>query len=259
MRIVSWNINGVRSAGKKGLFDFIESTDADVIGLQEVRAHHNDIPSEYSTHPNWRTHFSCAQRKGYSGVGLLSRQPWDKLEHCTGIEAFDCEGRLQFVEFGKLLIVNGYFPNGSGKNRDNSRVPFKLEFYRHLYQRLEQTTRPMLIIGDFNIAHQPIDLARPKQNETTSGFLPEERQELTRWLDSGWTDTFRYFEKGPGHYSWWSQRQGARERNIGWRIDYVLANTQAMPYVKRAFIWPHVLGSDHCPIGVDVDPEIVRS
>src|SRR5262249_41595620 len=159
------------------------------------------------------------------------REP-DQLDTSLGRADFDVEGRLQIARFGQLTLVNCYFPNGSGKERDNSRVPYKLEFYRALFERLQPLQRakqPALVVGDFNIAHQEIDLARPKQNQKTSGFLPEERAEFSRWLNQGYVDTFRHFSKQPEHYTWWSRRAGSRQRNVGWRIDYVLANEHAMP------------------------------
>ena len=153
-------------------------------------------------------------------------------------------------------MVNAYFPNGSGKDRDNSRVPYKLDFYRAVFDRVERLRRRyhVFVIGDWNTAHTGIDLARPAANRKTSGFLPEECAEMDRWLAAGWIDTFR--ERNPGatgHYTWWAQRSGARARNVGWRIDYVIASPGAMRRVKDAFIWPHEMGSDHCPIGVDVE------
>jgi exodeoxyribonuclease-3 len=163
------------------------------------------------------------------------------------------------ARFRRLVVANVYFPNGSGKDRDNGRVPFKLDFYRALFERLERLRRAgrrVLVLGDFNTAHREIDLARPRENQKTSGFLPEEREELDRWLRAGWVDTFRAFQPGPGHYSWWSQRQGVRARNVGWRIDYVLASPAAMRHVRGAFLHADVQGSDHCPVGVDVDPAL---
>ncbi|HXW60322.1 MAG TPA: exodeoxyribonuclease III, partial [Myxococcota bacterium] len=162
--------------------------------------------------------------------------------------------------FGPLVVANIYFPNGNGKDHDNSRIPFKLDFYRRLFEVLEplrRAQRPMLVMGDFNTAHQEIDLARPKENVNTSGFCLVERQELDRWLNSGYVDTFRHFDKAPEKYSWWSHRAASRARNVGWRIDYVLATHAAMPFLKNAFIWADVHGSDHCPVGVDLDPSIL--
>ena len=166
------------------------------------------------------------------------------------------------ARFGKLTIVNGYFPNGNGKLRDLSRIPYKLDFYRALHTRLERalaTGERLLVLGDFNTAHEEIDLARPKDNRENSGFRPEERAEMARWLSSGWIDTFRHFEKGPGHYSWWTQRGGARENNVGWRIDYILASPGVLPFLRKAEIHHKVKGSDHCPVSVDLDPSVLTA
>ncbi|MFL5353328.1 exodeoxyribonuclease III [Archangium sp.] len=262
MRIVSWNVNGLRSAHKKGFLDWLAAEKADVVGVQEVRAREEQLPEEVRTPEGWRaTHFVAAERPGYSGVGLFARKAPDDVESLLGVKEMDCEGRLQVARFGRLTVVNCYFPNGNGKERDNSRVPFKLAFYRRLFKRLEKGFRDgerILVMGDFNTAHQEIDLARPRDNRETSGFRPEEREEFDRWIRAGWVDTFRHFEKGEGHYSWWSQRFGVRERNVGWRLDYVLASPGAMPYVKRAAIHPLILGSDHCPVSVDLDPKVRR-
>lgn len=258
-RVYSWNINGIRSAASKGLADWIRGSGAEIIGLQEVRAGLDAIPSEISAIEHYRHHYVAAERKGYSGVGLLSQRTPDKIDVSLGEERFDVEGRLQIARFGRLVVANGYFPNGSGKNRSNDRVPFKLDWYRALFDRLERWRRAgyrVLVMGDYNTAHKEIDLARPKDNRKTSGFLPEECEELDRWVRAGWVDTFRAFEDGAGHYSWWSQRYGVRAKNIGWRLDYVLASPSAMPFVRNAFIEPEVLGSDHCPVGVDLDPAI---
>jgi exodeoxyribonuclease-3 len=194
-------------------------------------------------------------------VALFTRREPDRIDTRLGEPRFDREGRLQLAHFGRLVVVNVYFPKGSGKNRDNSRVPYKLDFSRALFARLERLRRSgkrLLVMGDFNTAHQEIDLARPRENQKTSGFLPEERAEFERWIAAGWVDTFRRFESSPGHYTWWSQRAGVRAKNVGWRIDYVLASASVLPFVRRAFIRSEVRGSDHCPVGVDLDPEAFR-
>jgi exodeoxyribonuclease-3 len=258
-RVYSWNINGIRAATKKGLVDWIRSSGAEIVGLQEVRAEHDVIPAEILSLDTYQHHYVAAKRRGYSGVGLLSRRKPDRLDTSLGQARFDDEGRLQIARFGRLVIANGYFPNGSGKDRSNDRVPYKLDWYGALFERIEKWRRGgyrVLVMGDYNIAHKEIDLARPKDNRKASGFLPQECEELDRWTAAGWIDTFREFEPGPGHYSWWSQRFGVRARNVGWRIDYIMASPSAMPFVKDAFIEPHVMGSDHCPIGVDLDPAI---
>ena len=260
LRVMSWNVNGLRAAAGKGFLDWLGRSDAQIIGLQEVRALPEQLPDAVRAPQGFHTHFHPAERKGYSGVALYSRTAPDRVETSLGLPEFDQEGRLQFARFGDLLVVNGYFPNGNGKERDNSRVPYKLEFYKRLWRRLEPARRrgqPILVMGDFNTAHREIDLARPKDNRKTSGFLLEECAEFERWITTGWVDTFRHFEKGEGHYTWWSQRFGVRAKNVGWRIDYILASPGAMPFVQRASIHPTVTGSDHCPIAVELDLRIL--
>ncbi|XXF74961.1 exodeoxyribonuclease III [Myxococcaceae bacterium GXIMD 01537] len=261
MRVVSWNVNGLRSAHKKGFTGWLAGARADIVGLQEVRAREEQLPEEARLPKGWRTHFSSAERPGYSGVGLFSKKAPEELETRLGVKEFDAEGRLQVARFGRLTVVNCYFPNGNGKDRDLSRIPFKLAFYTRLFKTLEKPLRDgerVLVMGDFNTAHEDVDLARPRENRETSGFRPEEREEFARWIKAGWVDSFRHFTREGGHYSWWSQRVGVRERNIGWRLDYVLASPAAMAFVKRAAIHPDVLGSDHCPVSVDLDPKILR-
>ena len=259
MRILSWNVNGLRACASKGFGRWLARSGADVVGVQEVRARCEDLPPRLAAPAGWHAHFSPAARAGYSGVGLFARRAPDAIDCTLGRPCFDVEGRLQLARFGRLVVANVYFPNGSGTQRDNSRVPYKLRFYRALFERLEKLRADgshALVMGDFNTAHEEIDLARPRANPNTSGFLLRERRELGRWLSAGWVDTFRAFEPGPGHYSWWSQRPGARDRNIGWRIDYVLASPETMRFVRGAFIDPTVLGSDHAPVGVELDEAV---
>jgi exodeoxyribonuclease III len=260
LRILSWNVNGIRACEKQGFKRWLDRSRAFMAGIQEVRAHPEQLPARLRNPRNWSQHIVCAERKGYSGVASYSRQEPDEVTIGLGLENFDVEGRVHFLRYGKLLIANAYFPNGNGKDRDNGRVPFKLEFYQRLLERLEaerQRGRHILVMGDFNTAHQEIDLARPKGNRNTSGFLREEREEMDRWVAAGWVDTFRLFQQEGGHYSWWSQRSGCRERNVGWRIDYIFASPEAAAFVKSAFIESKVKGSDHCPVGVEVAPEIL--
>lgn len=257
MKIISWNVNGLRAAQRKGFLGWLEQTGADVVGVQEVRASPEQLEEPLRAPRGWNAHFSPAVRKGYSGVGLFSRRPIQEVNTCLGVKTIDAEGRVQIARLGRLTVVNCYFPNGNGKNRDNSRIPFKLRFYRRLFDALAPAfaaRERLLVMGDFNTAHREIDLARPKDNVETSGFTPKERAEFDRWIRAGWVDTFRAFEKGEGHYSWWSQRVGVRDRNIGWRLDYVLASPAAMAFVREARIHPEVRGSDHCPVSVTLDP-----
>ena len=255
MRIISWNVNGLRACAKKGFLDFLSGAEADVVAVQEVRAFPEQLPDDVRSPPGWHASFSPAERPGYSGVGLFARESPKKIETSLGEARFDAEGRVQIARFDGLAVVNVYFPKGSGKDRDNSRVPYKLDFYRAVFERAEKLRRriPVLVMGDYNTAHQAIDLARPKDNVKNSGFLPEERAEIDHWIEAGWVDAFRALHPGEeGHYTWWRQWGGAREKNVGWRIDYILASPAAMKRVRDTFIWPHVTGSDHCPIGIDV-------
>jgi exodeoxyribonuclease III len=257
VEVVSWNVNGLRSVAKKGFADYLASTRADVVCLQETRVLIEQLEDDVRNIEGWTFHLTPAVRKGYSGVGVYSRVPPLAVEDGIGNPEFDDEGRVQILRYADWTLVNGYFPNGNGKNRDLSRIPYKLAFYDALYAKLEDDKaagRPILVVGDWNTAHQPVDLARPKDNVKTSGFRPEERDALTRWLDGGWVDTFR--AKHPDateRYSWWSNRVGVREKNIGWRIDYILASPGAWPHVAEAGIADDVMGSDHCPVWVRLD------
>ena len=255
MRIVSWNVNGLRACVRKGFLDFLEASQADVVCVQEVRAFAHQLEPQVLAPEGWHSNFSAGERPGYSGVGIYSRQAPTRVETSLGDARLDMEGRMIVVHFGRMAVASVYFPKGSGRGRDNSRVPYKLDFYAALFERLQALRRrgPVLVAGDYNTAHTAIDLARPKSNAKTSGFLPEERAELSRWIDAGWVDTFRALHpEEPDHYTWWRQWGGARENNVGWRIDYVFASKSAAKRVTHAFIWPGVMGSDHCPVGMDM-------
>ena len=257
MRIVSWNVNGLRALARKGVFpDFLESSEADIVTMQETRATPEQLSAEVMEPTGWHSYFAAAERKGYSGVAIYSRKPATKIIAELPERKFNEEGRFLVTKFGRMSVASIYFPNGSGKNRDNSRVPYKLEFYESVRAELTKLSRsgPVWVTGDFNTAHTAIDLARPKSNQKTTGFLPVERDYFGLWTESSWTDVFRKQHPGEeGHYTWWKQWGGARENNVGWRIDYVLTSRSATRKTRNAFIWPDVLGSDHCPIGVDVD------
>jgi len=260
LRVLSWNVNGIRACVRKGFTSWLQHSGADIVGLQEVRATEQQIPDELRQ-SGWHQAYAPAAKAGYSGVAILSRRPPDAV-HTELAPRFDVEGRLIIACFGKLAVCSAYFPKGSGPNRDNSRIPYKLDFYRALYDQLGKWRRRgyrVLCVGDMNTAHREIDLARPRQNVENSGFRPEEREELDRWMRGRWVDTFRALEPHGENYSWWSQRFGLRERNVGWRLDYVLASPSAMKFVRRAFIDKNVLGSDHCPVGVDLDRSVLKA
>lgn len=252
MRVVSWNINGIRAAVKKGLCEHLRNFDADIIGFQETKAQVHQVAEACKDITGYHRYASSAVRPGYSGVSVLSKREATNVVSELGVERFDVEGRMLALYFDDLLVVNVYFPNGAGKNGDNSRVPYKLEFYDALFDFVDGHRGPKIVMGDFNIAHNEIDLARPKENKNISGFLPEERDHFTKVLKRGYVDTFRHFDQSPHQYTWWNMRFGARARNIGWRIDTVLASTDTMPIIKNAFIWQDVMGSDHCPVGVEL-------
>ena len=257
-RIVSWNVNGIRACVARGFVDWLRRCGADVIGLQEMRVTDELLPANLRRSKRYPHFFLSAARSrlGYSGVGLFSREAPREIVTDLGRPRFDREGRFQLVRFDDLLVANVYFPNGNGKERDLSRVPYKLAFTRRVFDVVDEararTGLPALVLGDYNTAPAAIDLARPRANEKNSGFLPAERRALARCIERGYVDTFRALFPEEVRYSWWSSRFGVREKNIGWRIDLVLASADLMPRVRSAFIWDHVPGSDHCPVGVDI-------
>jgi len=262
IRILSWNVNGLRSVHRRGVFlDWLSTSRATLIGLQEVRAHPDQLEPEVARPRGWHATIVDAEKKGYSGVGVYTKRRPDGVITSLGRTELDREARFVEVKLGALTCVTAYFPNGNGallpdNRRSNDRIPYKLDFYRAVFDHLEarrQAGEPILVMGDFNTAHRELDLARPRDNRQTSGFTDVERAELDRWLRCGWTDTFRHVNGDvPDRYTWWSSRIGVRERNIGWRLDLLLASPGALPFVRDAFIQDHVLGSDHCPVGVDL-------
>lgn len=252
MKIVSWNINGIRAAVKKGFIDWMNEAKPDVVCLQEIKADEGQIPKEILNLDGYQGFYhSCTIKKGYSGVAVLTRHTPQNVNKNIGVEEFDGEGRILEVDFGAFILYGIYFPNGG---RENSRVPFKLRFYDTLFARLEQQRaagRKIVVCGDYNIAHHEIDLARPKENVKTTGFLPEERVKLDWMAEKGWLDTFReFYPDEPQKYSYWDQITRARERNVGWRIDYHWITPDLRPSLKNAWISDDVMGSDHAPVGI---------
>jgi len=253
MKLISWNINGFRAVLKKGFEDFLKKEKPDVIGLQEIKMGQNVIDKEQIEFPGYVVFWNPAERPGYSGTATLVRDNLKIISEWNGMDKpeFDKEGRLQVVEFEKFYFLNIYFPNA---NNELSRLPYKEGFneeYISYVKKLEKK-KPVLACGDYNVAHAEIDLARPKANVGSPGFTDEERYWMTQFVKKGMVDTFRHFNGDKIQYSWWSYRAGARMRNVGWRIDYFLSSKKFIVKLKNAFILDQIMGSDHCPVGVEI-------
>ena len=247
MKLVSWNVNGIRSVLGKGFHDFVAGAKADVICLQETKAREEQVGSTFE---GYHAFWNSAERPGYSGTAILTKTKPLDVRHGIGCAEHDREGRVITAEFADFFLVNVYVPNSG---RELLRLDYRTkawgpEFLRFL-KDLEKT-KPVVFCGDLNVAHKEIDLARPKANGKNAGFTPEERAGFDSLIGAGFLDTFRELEKGGGHYSWWSYMGGARAKNVGWRIDYFCISPSLRPRLKDAFIWPHVMGSDHCPVGI---------
>jgi exodeoxyribonuclease-3 len=254
LKLFSWNVNGIRACGRKGFLDWLKKARPDILGLQETRALPEQLEEGLRQPNGYEVHYHPAEKKGYSGVALYSRvAPESVVLGGLGEERFDSEGRLIIADYGDFLFYTGYFPNGGN---DLSRVPYKLEFSEAVLQHAEaqrRKGRSIVICGDVNTAHEEIDLANPKSNAKNTGFLPEEREWVTRLVDHGYLDIFR--QRNPeltGAYTWWSNRKGVRERNVGWRIDYFFISSDLEEKVVEARIHSDVLGSDHCPIELEL-------
>ncbi len=251
MKILSWNVNGLRAAHKKGFLDYLKKESPDVLCLQETKALPSQLPPELLHTPGYHAHWNSALRPGYSGVGVYSKIEPLSVKKGFDIPRFDDEGRVLELEFaGGLVVMGVYFPNGK-MNED--RLRYKMDFYEEMLKRLQglrKKGKKIVVCGDYNTEHKPIDLKHPRENEGTSGFLPQEREWIDRLVAAGFIDTFRVFNNEPEQYSWWDMRTRARERNAGWRIDYHFVSDNLKPALKDAFIRPEILGSDHCPVGV---------
>jgi len=251
-----WNVNGIRACSKNGFEKVLNKYAPDIIGLQEVRASEDQIPNDIKNHHLYpHQYYVSAQKKGYSGVGILSQKAALEIHKGLGIEDFDCEGRVITARFEKLIYISAYFPN----SRDGGkRISYKIDFCQALHKFLEKLSlqypqTPIVLAGDYNIAHEEIDLARPDDNHDSAGFLPDERKWMSSFLEAGWVDTYRSLHPKTVKYSWWSARTRARERNIGWRIDYHTLKNTFQNQIKEAGILDNVLGSDHCPVTLTLD------
>jgi exodeoxyribonuclease-3 len=253
MKLLSWNVNGVRACARGGLLEWIEREQADVVCLQETKARPDQLAAELSEPSGHEAYWHCAERAGYSGVAVFTRRKPLAVRHGIGDPEFDCEGRVLVLEFPEFVLVNAYFPN---TQRDHARLAYKLRFCSRMRSFLDSITasgRSVVLCGDYNIAHREIDLANPSQNRNNAGFLPEERAWMDHFLEGAYVDAFRHFVSEPGHYTWWSYRPTVRERNIGWRLDHFVVSRDLGDSLERAFHQPQVLGSDHCPVGLELN------
>jgi exodeoxyribonuclease-3 len=257
-RIFSWNVNGVRSAAGKGLFEWLEAESPDILCLQETKAQPEQLPKEFFSAAGgaYKAYWASAKRKGYSGTAIYCKKEPRSISF-LGEGEYDDEGRTLIADFGSFVLITAYFPNSQ---EAGSRIAYKLGFCDAVLKRCDKLVkagRHVVVNGDFNIAHKPIDLANPKANEGNPGYLPEERAWMDKYTSSGYVDTFRHFDKEPGRYTWWTVRvKTARENNIGWRLDYHCVDEGLMGAVKSSLIHPAVTGSDHCPVSLELDLKI---
>ncbi len=252
LRLLSWNVNGIRAVHKKGFLNWFSSESPDILCLQETKASEEQLADELRNPPGYTSYFSSAEKKGYSGVAIYTKKKPLKVEKGLGIKKFDSEGRILAADYEDFILLNIYYPNGKASPE---RLKYKMDFYDAFLEYAEALRakgRNLVICGDVNTAHKEIDLAHPKQNETTSGFLPVEREWMDKFCGCGYVDTFRMFNKEPEQYTWWHVITRARERNVGWRIDYFFVNEEFKANVRSAFIMPDVMGSDHCPVGIEL-------
>ena len=249
MKLISWNVNGLRAVLKKNFLEYLAAEKPDVLCLQETKCTPDQVEPLWPA--SYTTYWNSAEKKGYSGTAIFTKERPLQVTPHLGIREHDNEGRVLTAEYTDFFLVNVYTPNSK---RELERLPYRqvwdADFLHHL-KKLEKK-KPVIFCGDLNVAHTEIDLANPKANARNHGFTVEERAGFTAFVEAGFVDTFREFEKGGGHYSWWSPLSGARSRNIGWRIDYFLMSNSLRPRLKKAFIRPEIPGSDHCPVGIEL-------
>ena len=252
MTIISYNVNGLRSAISKNFLEWLSRERFDIVCLQETKAQPENIPLLELEMLGYRHYWHSAQKKGYSGVATYSKEKARDVKNGFGIVKFDSEGRVVMTDHSEFLLFNVYFPNGKMRQE---RLDYKMEFYDEILKHLDVLKakgHKLIICGDYNTAHKEIDLARPKENEKTSGFLPIERAWMDKLVEHGYVDTFRRFNREPNQYTWWDMQTFARQRNVGWRIDYHFISENLLPHLKNAWIMQEVMGSDHCPVGIEL-------
>jgi exodeoxyribonuclease-3 len=255
LKLLSWNVNGIRAVDGKGIFkEVLNRESPDVLCVQETKARPEQLGEALVQPDGYRTYWNYpVEKKGYSGVAVFTRDEPLDVQHGFGVEEFDSEGRTIIVKYPGFTLFNIYFPKGDTAEARAFRLTYKLDFYKMFLDYADSLKRKgerLVICGDFNTAHNEIDLARPKENEKVSGFLPVEREWIDTFISHGYIDTFRHFNAEPGHYTWWDFKTRARERNVGWRLDYFFVTEDLVGSVSKAFILPEVMGSDHCPVGI---------
>jgi len=250
MKILSWNVNGIRAAKEKGFLNWLAEESPDILCLQETKAFPEQIEPSLAYPKGYTTYWNNPGRRGYAGVAVFTKKEPVSFDKDFSKTRFDTEGRALILDYKDFILINVYFPNGG---MGAHRLKYKLEFYEQFLDFVDGIkNRNIVICGDVNTAHAEIDLARPKENEMFTGFLPEERAWIDKFLSHGYIDTFRYFNKEAGNYTWWDYKTRARERNVGWRIDYFFVTKKMIGMVKDAFILKDVVGSDHCPVGIEL-------
>ncbi len=249
MKLISWNVNGLRAVLRKNFLDYLQEESPDILCLQETKASPDDVEQLWPS--TYQTHWSSAQKKGYSGTVVFTKTPPLKVTTGIGHAEHDNEGRVVTAEYADFYLVNVYVPNSQ---RELTRLAYRQQWDRDFlaYLKKLEKKKPVIFCGDLNVAHTEIDLTNPKANVKNHGFTPEERAGFTSFINAGFLDTFREFEKGGGHYTWWAVFANARARNVGWRLDYFLMSAALRPRLKNAFIRPQILGSDHCPVGIEL-------
>lgn len=252
-RMLSWNVNGIRAGLRKGFLDWLAEANPGALCIQETKAHPDQLPASLKEVEGYRAYFASAERKGYSGVAIYTKREPVSVTVGFGVDEFDSEGRTLIADYGEFLLYSVYFPNGKSSKK---RLDYKMRFYDAFLEHIDAQTasgRNVVICGDVNTAHKAIDLARPKQNAKVSGFLDIEREWIDKLLAHGHLDTFRMFNNEPDNYTYWDTMTRARDRNVGWRIDYFYVSSALADKVTDAFILPEVMGSDHCPVGIDIE------
>ena len=257
LKLLSWNVNGIRAVEKKGFSEWLKKENPDILCLQETKAQPGQLSNNLVEPIGYTTYWNYPEEiKGYSGVALFSKQKPLDIHYGFGIKEYDVEGRIIIAKYPEFTLFNIYFPKGDTAQDRRHRLDYKMRFYETFLSfagSLKDKDKKLIICGDLNTAHEAIDLARPKENEKNSGFLPEERAWMDKFIASGFRDTFRQLNREPNNYTWWDMKTRARDRNVGWRIDYFFVTQNLIKSVIRAFIMPEVTGSDHCPIGITLN------